>query len=171
MLTTDFHTRCENLAIHYRHKLGLQGYDSLSAGQLAELLGIPIYRPSDLIDGKMLEKAIGSEAWFALMVVDNETANNLIIYNPSHSEIDREESMTHELAHYILGHKPENLGAISARFVSRFYPKLKEEEANLLTDYLKFPNLAKDYSEQMNMRYEEVIAKYGISYQLFRRRT
>lgn len=163
MLTTNFRNRCENLAIHYRHKLGLQGYDPLFSSKLAYFLDVPIYQPANFLDGALLEKAISSKVWHALMVVDSVTARSLIIYNPSHTVIDCEESVTHELAHYILGHKPEKLGAISTRFASRFYPKLKEEEADLLTQHLKFPSIARDYGRQTNMSHEDIMAKYQVS--------
>lgn len=162
MLTNNFNLRCENMAIHYRHELGLQGFEPLLAEPLAKLLTINIYRPKDLLTGELLEKALSSKSWQAILAKDGQD-HPLIIYNPSQSLIDCDESIMHELAHYILGHKFERLGAISSRFASRFYPKLKEEEADTLTSHLKFPIMASDYVKQMGWSINQICTHYRIN--------
>lgn len=160
MLSKTFRQECESIAIRVRHNMELRAYDPLSARQLASHMSIELVEPQDLpdIDEDTLAKAIASERWSALAI---PISPPMIVYHPKRSLIQLESNIMHELAHIYLKHKPEQLGKISERYITRCYPKQQEYEADYLAECFQIPQVGLHYAVQHQMSLADIAIFFG----------
>lgn len=169
MLTNEFRLKCESIAVRLRHELGLFAYASLPARQLAAHLDVLLVHPGELpnIETEIVRKALDSQRWGAIAV---PTMPPIVIYHPGRPTLQFESDVMHELAHLILGHKPEQLGKISDNFVSRHYPKKQEYEADFLADCLQLPKVGLQYVKQLHMTDEQIMDFFSVTSETLLRR-
>jgi hypothetical protein len=165
MVTDEFRTICESIAVKVRHELDLWGYDPLPARQLAEHMQIDLYAPSELpgMSENDVAQAIGSSGWSAITVL---TQPPMIIYHPGHPPPCFESNIMHELAHIVLGHKPELLGLISDLRVARCYSKFHEAEADCLGVCLQLPRVALQLARQRGTSVSEIACQFNTALDL-----
>lgn len=143
----EFRKECENIAITMRHTLGLHGYLPLSGINLANSLNVTINTPAQLsnLSEATVQQIVQSLKWSAITVLIEPP---LIIVHPLHAPTRFESDVMHELSHLLLNHKPEKLGLLSARFVTREYTKRQEREAEYLGGCLQIPAIGLDHARQ-----------------------
>ena len=111
MLVRGFKTKCENISVEIRKKLGLGKIDPLSPEALAEYLGVRLLKPTDienLSDKSRIQLLYkDKDSWSAVTI--SYLGVDLIAYNPTHSKWRHSSDIMHELSHIILGHKPSQI--------------------------------------------------------------
>lgn len=159
-----FKTWCENVAASTRGELQLSTTSPLSATNLADHLGVHIWKPEDMgLKSRTIRMLLrDSSDWSALTVVQGE--KTAVIYNSDHSGGRAASDIMHELAHLILEHKA---GAVvvsrQTKLVIRSFDRKQEAEAAWLAGCLLLPRpallrIAKSGSER-----SAVCREYGVS--------
>ncbi len=163
-----FKAEAERLALVERAALGLSATDRLDPQALATRHGVaiwPLERLRAVIPGDIEHLLVVDDGCFsaATVIRDGRIA---VVYNESHAPGRCANSITHELAHIILGHPPTN--AFDA-FGNRNFPKPLEEEATWFAGCLLVP---KDAVRPLMSRHGNDVARaadhFGISLQLMR---
>lgn len=157
-----FKAEAERLALAERKALGLSATDRLDPQALAKRHGVAIWSleslrrliPDDVEHLLVVDGACFSAA---TVIRDDRIA---VVYNESHNEGRCANSITHELAHIILGHPPTN--AFDA-FGNRNFPKELEEEATWLAACLLVP---KDGVRPVMRRYGNDVAQAATHFRI-----
>jgi Zn-dependent peptidase ImmA (M78 family) len=142
-LERGFKAEAERLAIKLRRELGLSAFDRFDPRALAAHLGYRVVTLSDLIpEGAAAESVAyftttAPELVSAITIADGEA--RLIVENHRHSSSRRSSSLTHELAHIVLGHQPGPALGVGG---CRCWNKKDEEEADCLASTLLVPRPA-----------------------------
>lgn len=163
-----FKAQAERLSLAEREALGLTDRSRLDPVRLAESKGVPVVPLNELpgIPALHLEqiRVIDLSAFSAAAVVDDGDA--LIVVNDAHDPSRQANSISHELAHLLLGHEP--VRAFDP-FGARNLTKEMEDEADWLAGCLLVPKsgIAVTMSESGG-RLEVAAEHYGVSVQLMR---
>ncbi|MCU0435375.1 MAG: ImmA/IrrE family metallo-endopeptidase [Bacteroidia bacterium] len=142
-LRRGFKTEAEKKSIEFRKQMSLNSFDRLSATQLAEYFGIPIYTPQE-IEGLSTQHlntllVTGHDCWSAA-VIPLPDKKHIIIHNPKHSSVRQESNLMHELAHVICEHNcEEEDNYIGLPNIFRKYNEVQEDEANWMAGCLHIP--------------------------------
>ena len=137
-LRRGFLKEAEEYALEFREELGLEKNSALEARVLAEHLGIPVYRVSDLPDlpphlaARVMQQ--GSNCFFGAVIPDGTF--RAIVHNNFVSLKRQSADIMHELSHIVLGHPvhpPTNLDG------TRAYNSVLESEAKELSYTLMMP--------------------------------
>lgn len=163
-----FKTWCENTSESMRTKLGLEIYDPIPAYELAEKLGVSVWRLQDVEDLpdttlQYLSSSDGDE-WSAVTV--SYDGINVIIVNPRHSIGRTSSDLMHELSHVILGHAAGKTFVIGD-LMMREYDEKQEAEADWLAGTLLLPRKALEHIKYNRIPNEDVLQFYRVSTQLF----
>jgi Zn-dependent peptidase ImmA (M78 family) len=163
-----FKAEAERLSLAERKALGLTDRSRLEPVRLAEAKGVPVVPLNALpgISAAHLERlrVIDPGAFSAAAVVDGGDA--LIVVNDAHEPARQANSISHELAHLLLGHEPaRSFDPFGARNIT----KEMEDEADWLAGCLLVPKsgIAVTMSEAGG-RLEVAADHYGVSVQLMR---
>lgn len=106
------------------------------------------------------------DAWSAVTVCAND--KHLIVLNSAHHKNRQSNSLMHELAHLIIGHKPARLDITpDGLMILSTYDKDNEEEANWLAGALLLPREALVHARKRGLTDEEGAEHYGCSVKLF----
>lgn len=137
-----FKTWCETTAETYRSALQLKPDDPLNPEDLAEHLGVIVWRPEDvpeLEDESLRQLTIHDRnSWSAVTIQHN--GFNLTIVNSAHSPKRQRSSLSHELSHLILDHEPGRIDLSPDRYLLlNSYEREQEEEADWLSATLLVP--------------------------------
>ena len=137
-LKHGFKADCEKYAKFYRKELGLKDADPLHSMALAEHLGVPLYRISEL-DLLPPEVALflakqTDQKFFAATIGDGSF--RAIVYNEFVALTRQNSDIMHELSHIIAGHPL--YPSISAD-KQRIHDPIHEEEAKVLSFTLMIP--------------------------------
>jgi Zn-dependent peptidase ImmA (M78 family) len=164
-LSNDFRQQSEDIAISHRHKLGLQGYSPLPARTLATHLGVDIQFPYDLegVGETVVTKLTSSLAWSGITIL---TEPPVVIVHPNHAATRFESDVMHELAHLLLGHKPEQLGWVTSKYASRSYSKRQEKEAEYLGGCLQITSVGLDFARRNRWNKAQIAQHFGASEQM-----
>lgn len=145
-LSRRFRQFSEERGIALRHQLGLQAFDPLPARQLARELKVELFSPQQLGEGlsaESLADLLASDAWSAITVT---TEPPMVLYHPLHAPTRFESNVMHELAHLVLGHRPENLTSWSILYTGRTYSARQEDEAAYLGACLQVTRVGIDWA-------------------------
>jgi Zn-dependent peptidase ImmA (M78 family) len=165
-LERGFKSWAERTAASIRRELGVSDDGPLDLGALAELIGVRLMVPSEVV-------AIPQEAlrillvddpggWSAVSLTSRERA--VVIYNPCHSKARQASDIAHELSHIVLNHEPAKLVVSSdGQIVMRSYNGKQEEEANWLGWSLLLPREALLHTSRQRMLTSEIARIYGVS--------
>jgi Zn-dependent peptidase ImmA (M78 family) len=105
------------------------------------------------------------DAWSAVTVCWNN--KYLIVLNSAHAKARQSNSLMHELAHIIIGHKPARLDITpDGMMVLSSYDKTNEEEATWLAGALLLPREALVHARKRGLTNEDAALHYGCSAQL-----
>ena len=142
LLRRGFKTWCENAARGYRRELGLKPFDPLDPRQLASFLNIKIWTPAEVpgVPETALRQLTETDpfSWSAVTIRLGSLA--LIITNDRHSTERQNNSLMHELSHFILKHKPAQVFVSNTgQMMLNHYDPVHEEEANCLSGALLVP--------------------------------
>jgi Zn-dependent peptidase ImmA (M78 family) len=161
-----FKTWCERLSLQKRREFGLRAYDPLEPRKLAENLGIKVWTIDDIPDlsaeakKTLLQDDAGG--WSAATVCLG--SRNLIILNPAHSTGRQASDLMHELAHHILGHRPNALDiSINGILMLHSYDHKQEDEADWLASCLLLPREALVYIKRHVPDRVAAAMQYGVS--------
>lgn len=167
-----FPAQAERLAASVRAELGLDLHDRLDPEGLAEEYGVPVVPITDLIAEGALSASIQQ-----LTVIDDGCfsagtvlagSSRLIIFNPVHGDGRLANSVTHELAHLLLEHRP---GPAIGPGGCRVWDQEMEDEANLLAATLLVSRDAALACARVGLPHEIGAARFGVSTELMRWRT
>lgn len=167
MLVRGFKTKCENISIEIRKKLGLEKFDPLSPEALAEYLGVYLLKPTDIENLseqsriQLLRK--DKKSWSAVTI--SYLGVDTIAYNPTHSPWRHSSDIMHELSHIILGHKPSQIVFLTpdTQIALRDYNQDLEEEAIWLSGCLLLPREALLSIKRSGLSNSDVCHKYSVS--------
>jgi hypothetical protein len=141
MLSRGFKDDADRIAADLRAELGLTARQRLDPVKLAEHLGVPIWSLRQLrdewaADPGAVDLFVGAarDRFSAATVTDGSF--RLIVYNETHSSARKANSLTHELAHIVLGHEPT---PITDPTGLRLWNREVEDEADWLAAALLVP--------------------------------
>jgi len=102
-----FKSQCERRATEFRKQLGHEAVSPLTAGELAEMLGVTVWSTNDVTDlpdkDSLVLNNADDDSWSALTLrIGND---NLVVYKPVQSVGRQNSVIMHELAHITLGHQ------------------------------------------------------------------
>ena len=175
MLVRGFKTRCENISVEIRKKLGLEKFDPLSPEALAEYLGVYLLEPTGIkyLSKQSLQQLLYKDknSWSAVTISYLDI--DIIAYNPTHSPWRRSSDIMHELSHIILGHKPSRIVFLTpdSQIALRDYNQDLEEEAIWLSGCLLLPREALISIKRRGLSNSKACYKYGVSSDLLTFRT
>jgi len=160
-----FKAWCERLSLEKRGELGLRSQNPLDPRKLAENLGIKIWVIEDVpgLSAKMKKILLEDDgSWSAATICIG--TRNLIILNSSHSAGRQSSDLMHEIAHYILEHRPSALdvNAVGIMMLNN-YDRKQEEEADWLAACLLLPRDALVHIKRRIPDLVEAAQEYGVS--------
>jgi hypothetical protein len=171
-LRRGFKSWCEKASGGYRRELCLPRHAALDPRALAAHLGVQVIFPEDIpgLDETSLRHLVkvDPDSWSAVtLVVQNAT---MIILNSSHAPTRQNSSLSHELAHIILGHSPtQAFFGPNGVLMMKEYNALQEAEANCLAGVLLVPREA--LLVLLDQTDDEALANhFGVSAELLRMR-
>jgi len=143
----------------------------LEATRLAQYLGVRLMTPPEVpgVPEQVLKQLLHRDpsGWSAVSVAVE--GNAIVIYNPKHSPGRQASDIMHELAHFILDHKPATLiVSQDGGMVMRSYDAKQEEEANCLAWGLLLPREALLVAKRTRLSVGEIARRYGVSEPLVR---
>ena len=138
-LRRGFKSEAERIAKLVRAELDMKATQSVSAGPLAELLGVEIRSGDELISRKRFEHIDRLQSGAFSACTFRPSADRIVVvYNPLSLPVRRTSDLSHEFSHILLDHelsRIEMLGDIS--FLS--CDSTQEEEAAWLSGCLLLP--------------------------------
>lgn len=169
MLKRGYKTWCENNAALVRKELGLAAADPLSPSAYASHLGVLLWTPAMVpgLDPSDLAQLTQTDpsSWSALTLRSNDTC--LVIVNSAHSAGRQANSIVHELAHFVLGHKAARLDVSElGHLLLESYDPVQEEEADWLAGTLLLPRPALLLCCENSDTTREIAQTYGVSIDL-----
>lgn len=171
MFRRGFKTWAERTSLRVRQKLKLPPNSPLDPFQLAELLGVPVMTPNDLVDlGDDVRRRLVNDhrdCWSAITVTDGR--GHLIVTNPAHARTRLHSNLAHEIAHIILGHEPSMMFmSPSSGMALRTHNEEQEEEANWLAGCLLLPREALIVVRRRGISEQDACSQYGVSAAMLR---
>lgn len=142
MFKRGFKAWCERIAVEKRSELGLSSIDPLPPSELADLIGVKVWKPADIpnVPSDCLRKLLHDDpdSWSAVTLRLPNV--DLIIVNSAHSAPRQASDLMHELAHILLGHNPTRVDVTEqGHLLLRTHDHQQEEEANWLAGSLLLP--------------------------------
>ena len=170
MFRRGFKTWCETVAGQKRRALKVGATAPLDPFLVAKDLGVAVLYIEQLptITDDTIEHLtkINPDAWSAVTVCAND--KHLIVLNSAHHKNRQSNSLMHELAHLIIGHKPARLDITpDGLMILSTYDKDNEDEANWLAGALLLPREALVHARKLGLTDEDGAAHYGCSLRLF----
>lgn len=167
-LRRGFKAEAERLASSTRQQLQLSARDRLDGLRLAHHLGVPVLSLLDLRgdvrNSRSIDLLLAPRAGFSAVTVCSES-RRLIVFNPAHPPGRRSNSLVHELAHILLGHK----AAPALDFGGcRHWDEQVESEADWLAGVLLVPREGALWWIRNGGDLPDGAAHFGVSEALFR---
>jgi hypothetical protein len=174
-LVRGFKTWAERTAASLRRELDLQPIEPISPARLTEFLEVQLWTPRDVpgLSQASLDQLLKHDpsGWSA--VACKVGGDDVVIYNPEHSDGRQASDIAHELAHIILGHEPGKIVlSQDGSMIMRSYDPQQEEEANCLGWTILLPREALVVAVRSRHSTSRIALQYGVSEQLveYRRR-
>lgn len=174
-LDRGFKSWAERTAATLRRELDLETLAPIDPFRVAAFLGVDVCTPreipqlpADVIDPLLEGDPFG---WSAVSLAIN--GGGLLIYNPRKSKGRRASDIMHELAHFLLDHKPTTIiMSEELDLALRSFDKKQEDEANWLAWAVLLPRDALVACLRRRMNIRAIAEEYGITEDLvtFRKR-
>lgn len=164
-LRRGFKKEAEAYAQEFREELNLRPHEPLCPWRLAECLAISVCPLSTLreeVPGAVDHFTNHEQGSFSAITIC-AGYKRLIIYNDAHYIRRQASTLSHELAHGILGHIPKSIFDENG---CRYFNKVEEEEADWLGATLLIPRPAALHIVEMGMVVSQAAEMYGASHQL-----
>jgi Zn-dependent peptidase ImmA (M78 family) len=161
-LRRGFKTEANDHARELRAELGLAAHAPLSPWMLAEHLGIPLMRLSELAAEEPAAvrflRSCSPDIFSAATLFCGY--RRLIVYNDAHHPRRQAADLAHELGHGLLGHPP---APVFNDVGCRQFNRVHEEEANWLGPALLVSEEAALSIVEQGLSLQEAIALFGVS--------
>jgi len=174
-LDRGFKSWAERTAATLRRELDLGPLAPIDPFRVAAFLGVDVRTPreipnlpADVIDPLLEGDPFG---WSAVSLAIN--GGGLLIYNPRKSKGRRASDIMHELAHFLLDHKPTTIiMSEELDLAIRSFDKKQEDEANWLGWAVLLPRDAIVTCLRRRMNVSAIAEEYGVTEDLvtFRKR-
>lgn len=164
-----FKTWCETVATEKRHALKVPPTAPLDPRLVARDMRVAvryIEQIPDLSPGTLEQLTRKDpDAWSAVTLCHN--SRYLVVLNSAHPKTRQANTLIHELAHLIIGHKPARLDLTQdGLMILSSYDKQHEEEATWLAAALLLPRDALLHIRRRGLSEQEAANLYGCSMQL-----
>ena len=165
-----FKTWCETVATQKRHVLKVPLTAPLDPRLLAKDMRVAvryIQEIPNLAAGTLEQLTLHDpDVWSALTLCHN--GRYLIILNSAHAKTREANTLMHELAHLIIGHKPARLDITNdGLMILSSYDKQHEDEADWLAAALLLPREALLHARRRGLSDQQAADDFGCSVQLF----
>jgi hypothetical protein len=169
MLGRAFKEEADALASELRAELGLQPQQRLDPFVVAAHLGVPTISLRELqnkwaADPASVELFLSSASGHFSAATVTDGSFRLIIYNESHSGGRRANSLTHELAHIVLGHEPTPISDLTGL---RLWNREVEDQADWLAAALLVPRAGALALTIEGYSVTQGATHYGVSTELY----
>lgn len=170
MFRRGFKTWCETIANEKRRTLKVPPTAPLDPRLVAKDMRVHVRHVDqipDLEPGTLEQLTITDPGvWSALTLCHN--GRYLVILNSAHEKAREANTLMHELAHLIIGHKPARLDITEdGLMILSSYDKQHEDEANWLAAALLLPRDALLHVRRRGLSDQAAAALYGCSTQLY----
>jgi len=171
MFRRGFKSSSEETSLKIRQRLHLPPNAPVDPRAVAELLGIPIIEPGQLVElpAEVRYRLLTthSDEWSAITVSFGRS--HLIVVNSSHASVRTNSSLAHEIAHVILRHEPSMMYMTPRSGVTlRTHNPEQEDEASWLAGCILLPREALLHARRIGSSDEEICNTYGISNAMLR---
>jgi hypothetical protein len=171
MFRRGFKTWSERTSLRVRQKLKVSSISPLDPFGLAEVLGVFVLQPGDLLDlpEEVRSRLVNAhrDCWSAITVSDGNC--HLIVVNSSHAKTRVHSSLAHEIAHIILGHEPSMMFmSPKSGMALRTYNEDQEDEANWLAGCLLLPRDSLVEIRRRGVSDGDACSEYGVSSAMLR---
>ena len=162
-----FKSWSERTALILRSEMRLLPTDPLSPRELAEFFEVVLWTPRDVsgLQPEVYDQLVHKDpfGWSAISMVLSEV-QGLIIYNPKKSKGRQASDITHELAHFILDHKPSTLIlSEDGTMAMRTFDQKQEDEANWLAWVILLPREALMFVKRKGLTNSQIATMFGVS--------
>lgn len=161
-----FKKYAEELALEVRREMSIPPHESLCSFELAEHLGVPTLKFSELIVRAESELALTASQRQALedevhgLCIPFGKTGRAILYNDRRHPVRQQSDIAHEASHILLGHPLKDINGVTAR------TKILEDEAATLSGALLLPRPAAVHILRSRMSTKTATDHYGISEQM-----
>lgn len=174
-LDRGFKSWAERTAATLRRELDLGPLAPIDPFRVAAFLGVDVRTPREIPDlpPDVIDPLLEGDpfGWSAVSLAIN--GGGLLIYNPRKSKGRRASDIMHELAHFLLDHKPTTIiMSEELDLAIRSFDKKQEDEANWLGWAVLLPRDALVACLRRRMNIQAIAEEYGITEDLvtFRKR-
>ncbi|WP_437851531.1 ImmA/IrrE family metallo-endopeptidase [Sorangium sp. So ce363] len=167
VLRRGFKSEANELAREMRRELGVQLHEPLDPWRLADVLGIPVMRLSELREDvpEHVDYLLRVEAGAFSAVTVFRGRRRTIVHNDQHASGRQANNVAHELSHAVLQHEPAPALSIVG---CRDWDPVLEEEATWLSAALLVSDEAALHIVRAGLSLADAAAQYGVSEQLVR---
>lgn len=172
MTTLDrgFKSWAERTCLALRREMGLEPHEPLDPLHLATCLEIAVWTPRQVpnLPAEVINQLLHGDPWgWSAVSLVLPNGGGLVIYNPRNSKRRQASDIVHELAHFILDHKPGTI-ILSAdgSIAIRTFDQKQEEEANWLAWCLLLPREALLKAKGERLTAPQIADRYGVSEKL-----
>jgi len=162
-LRRGFKAEANRISLSLRRDLGLAPHDPIDLFKLAERFKARIVSLSEFVDEcpeEVRQLTRIDKSAYSAGTIRLENGGPLIIYNDSHSDGRRNNSLAHEIAHLALGHEfTLPIDTTGCRILDRDI----EDEANWLGPTILIPNEAAMHILRVGMDAMTACDAYGVS--------
>lgn len=164
-----FKSWCENTAVAIRRRLGVNPSAPLSPYELADRLGVSVWKLEEVTGldqdtRAYLSSARGNE-WSAITVLVNGV--EIIIVNPTHSAARQSTDLMHELAHIIKKHDAAKVFFSESGYALRTFDEKQEAEADWFAGALLLPRAVLEYCAYSHTPLDTILQDYAVSKTLY----
>ena len=174
-LDRGFKSWAERTAATLRRELEIGALAPIDPLRVAAFLGVDVRTPRDIprLPTDVIEPLLEEDpyGWSAVSLATN--GGGLLIYNPRKSKGRRASDIMHELAHFLLDHKPTTIIMSEEMDLAiRSFDKKQEDEANWLAWAVLLPRDALVACLRRRMNVRAIAEEYGVTEDLvtFRKR-
>jgi Zn-dependent peptidase ImmA (M78 family) len=167
-LERGFKAWCERFSVAKRKELQISASGPIDPWTLADNQDVAVWTPSDVVGlsqekiDVLLRNDGTPSCWSAVtLMVGTKT---VVILNSSHPKGRQANDLTHELAHRILNHVPQEMDVTpDGIMMLKSYDKVQEEEADWLSSCLLLPRDALLSIRRRRLELSDAAKEYGVS--------
>lgn len=165
-LDRGFKSWAERTSLALRRELELAPHQPLDPSQLAKSLEVDLWTPNDIpgLPREVLEQLLNRDPWGWSGVSLSLDSRGVVIYNPRKSKGRKASDITHELAHFILDHKPATIILFQDGSIGmRTFDTKQEDEANWLAWCLLLPRDGLVWAKRANLTTAQIADHFGVT--------
>ena len=165
-LDRGFKSRAERTAATLRRELELEPLAPIDPLHVASFLGVDVCTPREIpgLPADVIDPLLDGDpfGWSAVSLAFN--GGGLLIYNPRKSKGRQASDIMHELAHFLLDHKPTTIiMSQELDLAIRSFDAQQEDEANWLAWAVLLPREALVDCLCRRLNIDRIAEEYGVS--------